>query len=76
MSLPQPHQYTADGVEIVAIPIYLLIDVDPLDGFTAEEAIQIAKDRLADLPLKIELGGVPITAEAEVPLYDEPPFQR
>jgi hypothetical protein len=64
-------QITQDGQEIIGIPVILHIAVDPLDGFTAEEAIQVAKDRLAEQPLQVTLGGVPIPVTAEVPLLEE-----
>lgn len=61
---PSITQRSENGLEIVSIPILLEIPVDPLEGFTAEEAPQAAMERLHDpaLDLLITLGGVPLDA--------------
>jgi len=67
-SLPGIHRYTEDGQEIILVPVFIEIPVDPLDGFTAEEAPQVAMDRLAELPLQVTLGGVILDVSANFPL--------
>lgn len=57
---PPLRQTTRDGIEIVSVPLFVEIPVDPLDGFTPEEASAVALQRLRDLPLSVTLGGVPL----------------
>ena len=66
-----PAVKSLDGLFIVEIPIRLVIPVDPLHGFTEQESLQVALDRLAELPLEITLGGVPLTALASIPLFQD-----
>jgi hypothetical protein len=58
-----------DGLNIVHIPILLEIPVDPLDGFTDDEAPQVALERLAELELVVSLGGVLLEATSPFPLF-------
>ena len=68
-ALPPITQHTQeDGQESVCVPVILAIPVDPLEGYTKEEAIEIAKERLANLPLHVTYGGIPLDAYAAVPL--------
>lgn len=67
-TLPDPIQVPFEGCQEVLVPVMLRIQVDPLDGFTEEESISVALERLADLPLEVRLGGVPIPVHANVPL--------
>jgi hypothetical protein len=67
-SLPAPFQVEHEGRQEVLVPVLLRITVDPLDGFTEEEAIQVALERLEALELDARLSGVPIPVHADVPI--------
>lgn len=60
-----------DGLFVVQVPILLEIPVDPLDGFTEEEAPQVALDRLKELELTVDLGGVPLEVSSPYPLFTD-----
>lgn len=68
-SLPCSHRISRDGLEIILVPVFIEIPVDPLEGFTAEEAPQVALDRLAELPLAVTLGGVSLAVHSNFPLF-------
>ncbi len=70
-TLPSLSRFTRDGVEIILVPVFIEIPVDPLEGFTAEEAPRVALDRLAELPLEVTLGGVPLAVQSAFPLFEE-----
>lgn len=69
LSLNLPTVKPLDGEFIVHIPVILEIPVDPLHGFTEDEAPQVAIDRLAELPLFVTLGGVIIESASAGPSY-------
>jgi hypothetical protein len=69
--LPQLQRVTRHGNEVILVPVFLEIPVDPLEGFTPEEAPRVALDRLAELPLQVTLGGVLLDVQASIPLFQE-----